>query len=141
MVQTAIGRRVVGLREARHWGQADLAREAGVNRSWLSMVEIGDIRMPGGERLQRLASALGVSPDYLLHGDRGRQEVHVEGPAAEISRIGRFLRAHPKVQDALLDLIEPLERRFGLPIERVPDELQDGNHDGTDDAAQHEAGE
>jgi len=47
---TIIGARTRSLRENRNWSQEDLARESGLKRPHISLIETGD-RMPGAETL------------------------------------------------------------------------------------------
>jgi len=58
-----IAARVIALREARGWSQADLAYAADVTRSYMSRLESGDYREPSIWKLQRIARALDLSLD------------------------------------------------------------------------------
>ena len=61
----ALGRRVQGLRRARGWSQQRLAREAGLNRTYLGTVEQGRQNITIGVAL-RLAGALETSLQELI---------------------------------------------------------------------------
>lgn len=65
MKTTIIGARTRSLREHRNWSQEDLARESGLKRPHISLIETGD-RMPGADTLAKLADALQVSVDFLM---------------------------------------------------------------------------
>lgn len=69
-IATPTGNRIRSLRQSRGWAQKRLAHEAGVPRPWLSLVETGDIEIPGSDRLNDVAKALGVDSDYLLTGEQ-----------------------------------------------------------------------
>ena len=84
MKTTIVGARTRSLRENRNWSQEDLARESGLKRPHISLIETGD-RMPGAETLVKLADTFGVSIDYLL----GRSENPAVAPAAN----------HPSMRD------------------------------------------
>lgn len=64
-LQTLFGRNVRNLRKAQGLTQAELARKAGLNRSYLGGVERGQRRICM-ENIARLADALAVSPDLLF---------------------------------------------------------------------------
>jgi len=78
------------LRNARHWTQDELAKRTGISKSFLSEIENGHT-VPGGERLLRLAEALGTSTDYLLRGqafaanDTGDVPVAIPPDLAELA--------------------------------------------------------
>ena len=55
-----VGRRLRALREARELKQDDLAREAGVQRSYIGVIERGD-KGVGIDMLGKLCDALGIS--------------------------------------------------------------------------------
>lgn len=62
----SVGGRIRLVRTKRGWTLEQLADKAGISKSFLSEVERGsDI---GGERLLRVADALGASLDYLMRG-------------------------------------------------------------------------
>lgn len=54
------------LRTGRDWSQEDLAREAGVTRSWIKKLELSQMKTPGADKLARIARALGIDPRRLL---------------------------------------------------------------------------
>ncbi len=63
-----LGWRIRARREAMRWTQEELARRAGVGRSWLSLVEQGARDKPSAMYVLRVAQALGTTPRYLLTG-------------------------------------------------------------------------
>lgn len=67
-VDTTFGSRVAGRRRTLCRSQAWLAGEVCVSRRFLSKVE-NDRAAPSWETVQRLATALGVSLDFLAKGE------------------------------------------------------------------------
>jgi transcriptional regulator with XRE-family HTH domain len=63
-------------REVRKLTQADVARRTGLQPSAISQFETGQ-REPSHENLRKLASALGVTTDFLLNGT---ESVSVSAP-------------------------------------------------------------
>lgn len=63
-----VGARIAKLRERRGWTHAELAEKSGLSRSYITLLEGGRYRNPGGPRIRAIATALGVSADYLLTG-------------------------------------------------------------------------
>lgn len=66
MAEGDVGRLIIQYRERLGMMQKELARAAGVGRSWLSLVELGRRKKPERERLELVANALGVEPAILL---------------------------------------------------------------------------
>lgn len=66
----SIGKRILRLRLEKDMKQKELADKAEITEATLSRYE-NDLRAPKGEIVSKLASALGVSTDYLL----GRTEI------------------------------------------------------------------
>lgn len=84
----AVGERIRLRRIHLGWTQERLASEAGVSKGFLSDVESGK-RNVGAETLLSLATALGVSMDYLMKGGPVRHEarqVQVPGSLASFAR-------------------------------------------------------
>lgn len=64
-LQKLFGLNVRRVREERGWTQEELARRAGINRSYLGGVERGKRRV-AMENIARIAQALDVFPDVLF---------------------------------------------------------------------------
>ena len=62
------GERIAALRTEMGLSKAALARKAGMSRSALSEVESGESYAPSSDNLMRLADALGVTEEYIMHG-------------------------------------------------------------------------
>lgn len=60
-----LGRILVRLRKEKNLGQAEVSMRTGINRSSLSRIEKGDMSADI-EQLERIAEALGTTPEHLL---------------------------------------------------------------------------
>ena len=74
MLMSATGERIRQARERAVWGQADLARAAGISVAGLWQIEHGQ-REPRPATIRKIAAVLGISPAELVedkHQDGGR---------------------------------------------------------------------
>lgn len=62
--------KIINLREAKDWSQAELARRLGVEKSVMNKIENGS-RKVSIDELKQLANLFQVSTDYLLGFERG----------------------------------------------------------------------
>lgn len=69
----SLGERIRDSREHRRWTLDKLADATGLSKSFLSEVE-NNKRAPSAENVLKISNALGVSLDYLLKGEAGKQE-------------------------------------------------------------------
>jgi len=74
-----LGRRLIAARQDKGWNQSQCAREAGVHRATLALLEDGKRGHIRSDMLYTLARTLGCSADYLLGLDVDDDE---EEPAA-----------------------------------------------------------
>ena len=58
--------RIRELREVKDWSQAELARRSGVDQAIISRLESGETQSVNFPNLEKLASALGCDPGYLI---------------------------------------------------------------------------
>lgn len=72
-----ISKKIKGLREARNWSQAELARRLDITRNGVNSWEQG-LSMPSPACLVDLAKVFSVSTDYLL-GIETLKSVNVSG--------------------------------------------------------------
>ena len=70
---TALGRRIIRLRESKGWDRVELARRLGVTRARLGYWERGE-HTPPLEALIGLRRELGISIDELVSGERSNRE-------------------------------------------------------------------
>jgi transcriptional regulator with XRE-family HTH domain len=64
-----LGKRIQQLRKQKGWSQTGLAAKIGVSYPQMSRYEIKDVQPPANV-LAKLATVLGTSVDFLLHGDK-----------------------------------------------------------------------
>ncbi len=121
MTRTALGDRILSLRNQREWTQGQLALKAGVKRSWLSLVESGERERPNGEMLAMVARALGVTSDYLLTG-------RSEGDDPEKEQVLGQLKQYPTpVLKRVLRMIGVFVSEEPPPHEQTTDESNDSD--------------
>lgn len=88
----AVGERIRRRRLELGWTQERLASEARVSKGFLSDLE-GGKRNVGADTLLALATALGVSMDFLMKGGpvrRGAEHVQIPGSLAAFARAQRL---------------------------------------------------
>jgi transcriptional regulator with XRE-family HTH domain len=64
----AFGKRLAEVREAAGFTQSSLARAVGLSQSAISQIEAGE-RNPSYETIRQLATAMGLTPSYLVGGE------------------------------------------------------------------------
>jgi len=70
-VDQAFGQALRALRQARGWSQERLALEAGANRNYISLIELGQ-NSPSVRMVYRLCDALDYTPSGLLQDTQER---------------------------------------------------------------------
>jgi transcriptional regulator with XRE-family HTH domain len=114
-----IGERVQNVRRLRMWSQARLAQEAGVSPTTVSGIETGKIGRPRFGTLGKLARALSVAPEELLHP---REPVEQQGPVplslgwARETGEGEFEHG---LENASLTSLDSLSRGLDVEQERL----------------------
>lgn len=98
---TAIGMRIVSLREALGMNQSELARQAKIRQPSLSDIENGVTKSLKGKTLKNLCDVLHTTPSYLLD-DRAPVE-DVDLPAMESELVFTVRNLHPERRIALLE--------------------------------------
>lgn len=69
-----VGRRIAAARSRKGLNQSELARQAGVHRATLNLLEKGEREHIRSDMLFSLARALGCTTDYLLGMDEPGEE-------------------------------------------------------------------
>lgn len=77
------GERLKQVRERRGWSQRDLARNAAVDHAWISRLESGERHNIQLDAAAKLATALGVSMDYLAGLTKKRRPIIAEDDETE----------------------------------------------------------
>jgi transcriptional regulator with XRE-family HTH domain len=127
VMTTPVGNRIETLRERRGLNLSQLAQYASVTRQWLRQVELGEIETPGGDKIERVATILGVSSTYLLTGRDAPRDDESEN---WIVRIRRFppdvLRQLDRIGEAIFETNTeqqpPNKPRDGNAEQQPPDE-------------------
>lgn len=113
-----IGTRIRMLRKQCGLSQDDLARLAGyTSRSSINKIEKGLVDLPQS-KISLIASALGVSPTYILYGDKNPQEntTPTEGELDEGEKI--WLDLYHRISEDSRDMLVKLVDAFdNLPAE------------------------
>lgn len=100
----AIGERLVELRHAKRWTQAELAKRADLSREYVMRIEAG-LHDPSLGKAARLATALGVSLDELVKPvTKGRQ-------AAALRRIRPMTEVQRPFHEALAAELQAAQRQ------------------------------
>ena len=100
---STLAQRVLIERRTLNWNQDQLAAKAGVSRSYVSHIERSQIPNPTIDVVEALASALGVSPAYLL----GWTDAPLPGDLT-IAEGSVPYTINPRIQE-LIDLYEDLD--------------------------------
>lgn len=69
-MSTEIGNKIRDLRKDKGWTLEKLAEETGSSKSYIWELENKNPPRPSGEKIVRIASALGVTADYLLDSSK-----------------------------------------------------------------------
>jgi len=110
----SIGRRIREVRQARGWTQDQLAVAVDVSRSAVAQWETGRAGQLTGN-MTRIAAALGVGVDFLMHGsDRRTGEAIRQGDELALLRLYR--ECAPDDRQMVLRLL----RRLAATVEQVP---------------------
>lgn len=111
MIVITAGKRVKELRERLNLSQGLLGERAGVDPSYISLLENGKRDNPGVESLQRLARALGTSVAYLIGetDDPSPPANNTKAPSPILARIKELAQSAGIAFDNLLTTAEVTE--------------------------------
>lgn len=104
----AFSRRITSLREGRGWTRAEVAKRAGVSRSYVRGLELGE-REPRAEVVGRFAEAFGVRSDYLLGLTDEPFGGASEDLSPELKEVWDSLVARPDLR-LLFSTVQPLSK-------------------------------
>jgi transcriptional regulator with XRE-family HTH domain len=105
----SIGARIQTVRRERGMTQDDLAQSVGVSRSAVAQWETGRAGQVTGN-LTRIANVLGVTVEYLLHGD-AKHAVMGTGQGDELALLRLYRECAPEDRQLLLRTARRLARR------------------------------
>ena len=115
------GDRIRAAREKRGWTQEELAQAAQMSKGFLSDVENNN-RGISADYALRIADALGVSLDFLMRGEQGKEEIAREPVKipAELSRAAQELSLSYSETLMLLDAHQAVVARRSNRSTRRP---------------------
>ena len=109
----SLGTKLTGIRQEQGLNQSQLARKAGVSPGLIGQIERNKIR-PSLQTVEKIASALKISPCYLIAEEDGLQELlHLLTPEA------RNLLLDKKVQSVLRMLRQCNEKEFRFILDFI----------------------
>lgn len=100
----SFGDRVRQRRQALKWSQEALARKLDLTKNTISRWENGHTGAPSGENLDRLATVLGTTSEWLLHGPRRPSEAGAPAPAHWADFLERYEHLDAFSEEELADL-------------------------------------
>jgi transcriptional regulator with XRE-family HTH domain len=102
------------LRKARNWTQQRLHEESDVDVQTISRIESGKVTRPNSHTVDRLATALDVTPLELSTADLRLPEANV--PSAEQQAISQF---NVRLGNAKRNAFTLVSERYGVPYARI----------------------
>lgn len=102
---SAIGTKINELRRDKGMTLDDLATATGSSKSYMWEIENKDVARPSAEKLDRIASALGVTSDYLIDVGSNKPTEDVQDRAF----FRKFQQADPTVKDKLKKILDVLD--------------------------------
>lgn len=102
---SAIGTKINELRREKGMTLEDLATATSSSKSYMWEIENKDVARPSAEKLDRIASALGVTSDYLIDAGSNKPTEDVQDRAF----FRKFQQADPNVKDKLKKILDVLD--------------------------------
>jgi transcriptional regulator with XRE-family HTH domain len=108
----SIGAKIKRYREDRDMSATELARKAGISKSYLSELENpkDGTKQPSADKLYLIANALGVAMSNLL----GRRIITAP-PTQPPASLGTFVKAHSEVPEADIEMLSQIQFRGEPP--------------------------
>ena len=123
-MQYQIGLRIKDLRTKQNLTQGDLAKKVGISVSYLSKIESGKKKNPGGDLIGRLARKLGVNVEWLLTG----KEPSTNNGQGQRKRLREFLLKRIKNPENYRDNLDKILLRLAhFFIEEIAHAVESGN--------------
>lgn len=105
--KSKFAKKLSSIRQSKSMSQRELANLTGINRSTISMWELGE-REPAFDQLQVLANALGVTVAELIDDNENQEAIIVrmkqQQEAKELAQYLELLRTRPEMR-ILLDTV------------------------------------
>lgn len=102
---SAIGTKINELRRGKGLTLEQLAEATGSSKSYMWEIENKDVARPSAEKLDRIATALGVTADYLMDATTTQPTEEVQDRAF----YRKFQKADPVVKDKLKKILDVLD--------------------------------
>lgn len=102
---SALGQKVRELRMARGLTLEQLAQATDSSKSYMWEIENKDVARPSGEKLNRIAAALGVTPEYLADAKQTEATQDVE----DVAFYRKYQVADPGVKEKLKRILDVLD--------------------------------
>lgn len=99
---TNLGDKIRKLRKDKGWTLEKLAEEIASSKGYVWELENRETKKPSGEKLQKIAEALNVTPDFLLNDKRAE-------PTADVLKEAYFRKLenlHEDDQQKIFDIID-----------------------------------
>jgi transcriptional regulator with XRE-family HTH domain len=100
-----LGTKINELRRARGLTLEQLAQATESSKSYMWEIENKDVARPSAEKLDKIASALGVTANFLVDASQTQPSVDVEDTAF----FQRFQKADPRVKNRLKRIFDALD--------------------------------
>lgn len=97
-----LGLKIRDLRRARGLTLEQMAQATGSSKSYMWEVENKDVARPSGEKLNRLAAALGVTPEYLVDASRTEATEDV----TDVAFYRRYQTLDPDAKDKIRRILD-----------------------------------
>jgi transcriptional regulator with XRE-family HTH domain len=108
----SLGKKVIKLREKKGINQKELAEASKITQATISRIESGQVKQLKSEALKRLATALGVTVDYLI--DKTKEitpdEILSSDPTAQYIFRG-YEKLSSKGREDLKDYLDWIEQK------------------------------
>ncbi len=111
MDATTPGKRIKLFREANGWNQAELARRTGLARGTISRIEAGKRQDIYGDTLALIASALGVSVEYIQGTDSSSPDPELSALSDAIASADLGPEDRAAIKSYLRYVLEEARRR------------------------------
>lgn len=100
-----VGTKINELRRARGLTLEQLAQATGSSKSYMWEIENKDVARPSAEKLDKIASALGVTASFLIDASQTQPSEDVEDSAF----FQRFQKADPTVKAQIKRILDVLD--------------------------------
>jgi len=104
-MSSTLGRKVRDLRQEKGLTLDQLAQATGSSKSYIWEIENKPVARPSGEKLNRIAAVLGVTPEFLADGDRTNATVDEFDEAF----YRKYQGADPNVKEKLKRILDVLD--------------------------------